>query len=113
MHVHLCFQSRDYTIDTDCMLNCQFIIFSGIQTFYLIDEAEETGKGANTVVSLVHHYFRHYGYCEKDVILQMDNCGGQNKNNTVIRSVTNRITKRSHTFDLQLNNGNFMPNNVL
>ena len=108
MHVHLCFQSCDYTID--CMPNYQFIIFSGIQTFYLIDEAKETGKGANTVVSLVHHYFRHYDYGEKDVKLQMDNCGGQNKNNTVIRSVTNHITKRSHTFDLQLNNDNFVPN---
>lgn len=56
-----------------------------MQTFYLIDEAEEVGKGANTVTSLVHHYFLHWGYGENDVILQMDNCVGQNKNNTVIR----------------------------
>uniref|UniRef100_A0A8W8P001 Uncharacterized protein n=1 Tax=Magallana gigas TaxID=29159 RepID=A0A8W8P001_MAGGI len=57
---------------------------AGEQVFYLVDEAEEVGKGANTVVSLLHHFFEHWGYGEKDAVLQMDNCAGQNKNNTMI-----------------------------
>lgn len=32
---------------------------AGEKVFYLGDEAEEVGKGANTVVSLLHHYFEH------------------------------------------------------
>ena len=56
-----------------------------MQRFYLVDEAEEVGKGANTVVSLLHHFLEHWGCGEKDVVLQMDNCAGQNKNNTMIR----------------------------
>ena len=57
----------------------------GIQRFYLIDEAENVGKGANTVVSLLHHYFDYWSFGEKDVVLQMDNGAGQNKNHTLIR----------------------------
>ncbi|KAJ8303681.1 hypothetical protein KUTeg_018791 [Tegillarca granosa] len=57
---------------------------SGSQIFYLVDEAEYTGKGANTVASMLHHHFLNKGYGEKDVNLHMDNCSGQNKNNTVI-----------------------------
>ncbi|XP_062591990.1 uncharacterized protein LOC134253485 [Saccostrea cucullata] len=34
---------------------------AGVQRFYLVDEAEEVGKGANTVVSLLHHYFELWG----------------------------------------------------
>lgn len=30
---------------------------SGSQIFYLIDEAEQTGKGANSVASMLHHHF--------------------------------------------------------
>ncbi len=48
---------------------------------YLIDEAVDVGKGANTVVSLVHHFFGTHGLGEKYVHLHADNCVGQNKNN--------------------------------
>lgn len=69
---------------------------AGEQVFYLVDEAEEVGKGANTVVSLLHHFFEHWGYGEKDAVLQMDNCAGQNKNNTMIRYGMWRIMTGRH-----------------
>src|SRR5688572_16746690 len=50
------------------------------QVNYLIDEAVSCGKGANVVISLIHHYFKNYGLGEKTVILNADNCSGQNKN---------------------------------
>ena len=59
-------------------------IISGSQIFYLVDEAEHKGKGANTVTSLLHHQFLYHGYGEDNVHFHMDNCSGQNKNNTVI-----------------------------
>ena len=54
------------------------------QINYLIDEAVDVGKGANTVVSMLHHFFSHHGLGEKDVHLHTDNSVGQNKNNTMI-----------------------------
>ena len=55
------------------------------QVSYLIDEASDTGKGSNTVVSLVHHFLRHHGLGEVELRLHADNCSGQNKNNTVLQ----------------------------
>ncbi|KAJ8300396.1 hypothetical protein KUTeg_021915 [Tegillarca granosa] len=54
---------------------------SGTQIFYLIDESEEVGKGANSVVSMLHHHFHYKSYGETAAKLHMDNCAGQNKNN--------------------------------
>ena len=48
------------------------------QINYLIDEAVDVGKGANTVVSLLHHFFETHGLGESDVHLHADNCVGQN-----------------------------------
>ena len=55
------------------------------QINYLIDEAMYIGKGANVVVSLLHHYLANYSLGEKHLHLHADNCVGQNKNNTLIR----------------------------
>ena len=49
------------------------------QVNYLIDEALDTGKGANTVMSLLNHFFEHHSLGEVDVELHTDNCVGQNK----------------------------------
>nr|XP_034320612.1 uncharacterized protein LOC117687723 [Crassostrea gigas] len=57
---------------------------SGTQIFYLVDEAQHSNKGANTVTSMLHHHFMYHGLGETDVKLHMDNCSGQNKNYTVI-----------------------------
>ena len=54
------------------------------QINYLIDKAVDIGKGANTVVSLIHHFFDTHSLGEKHVHLHADNCVGQNKNNTMI-----------------------------
>ena len=51
------------------------------QINYLIDEASEVGKGANTTISFVHHYLENHGLGKTRVHLHADNCSGQNKNN--------------------------------
>ena len=38
------------------------------------------GKGANCIVSLLHHYLSNYGFGETRLTLHADNCSGQNKN---------------------------------
>ena len=60
------------------------VIFEGKQTFYLIDEAQSPGKGANSVISIAHHFYQWYGYGETDGKIHFDNCQGQNKNNMVL-----------------------------
>ena len=51
------------------------------QVNYLIDEANDVGKGANTTISYVHHFFEYHGLGETSVHLHADNCSRQNKNN--------------------------------
>ena len=52
---------------------------------YLIDESVAAGKGANTVISLVHHYLDHHGLQERHAHFNADNCSGQNKNNAMMQ----------------------------
>ena len=52
---------------------------------YLIDVALDTGKGANTVVSFLHHFLTHHALGEVKLGLHADNCSGQNKNNIVLQ----------------------------
>ncbi|KAF0516463.1 chaperonin: PROVISIONAL [Gigaspora margarita] len=66
------------------------------QKTYLIKESESTGKGANTVISLVHHYFTHHGLGEKSIIIHADNCTGQNKNNAMIKYLMWRVANGLH-----------------
>ena len=54
------------------------------QVNYLIDEASAVGKGANTTISYMHHYFQNLGLGETWVHFHADNCSGQNKNNYFI-----------------------------
>ncbi len=58
------------------------------QVNYLIDEASDTGKGANTVISLVHHFLGHHALGEVELLLHADNCSGQNKNNMFVQVQT-------------------------
>ena len=51
------------------------------QVNYLVDEASDVGKGANTTISYVHHYFKNHGLGETSAHLHADNCSRQNKNN--------------------------------
>ena len=66
------------------------------QVNYLIDEATDTGKGANTIVSLLHHFFAVHGLGERDVHLHADNCVGQNKNNTMLQYLIWRVMVGLH-----------------
>lgn len=61
-----------------------------LQTNYLIDEHQSIGAdgsrthGPNSVISMLHHYLTNNTYGEKSMILNADNCGGQNKNKTMM-----------------------------
>lgn len=63
------------------------------QVLYLVDEAENPGKGADCVISLIHHYIETYGHGEKCLYLHADNCVGQNKNNANIQYLMWRVLK--------------------
>ena len=54
------------------------------QINYLIDEASDTGKVSNTIVSMLHHFFEEHSLGESIVHLHADNCVGQNKNNVTL-----------------------------
>ena len=55
------------------------------QVNYLIEESFSTGKGANAVISMVHHYLGNHGLNSAIIQFNADNCSGQNKNNAVIQ----------------------------
>lgn len=61
------------------------------QVNYLIDEAQSCGKGANSIVSMVHHYLQYYTHGEESISLHADNCVGQNKNNTMVSYLAWRV----------------------
>ena len=73
-----------FKINSLAMFSKSVFYFVGRQVFYLIDESENTGKGANSVISMVHHFFQYHGYGEKTASIHFDNCSGQNKNNFVL-----------------------------
>ena len=66
------------------------------QVNYLIDEASDVGKGANTAISNVHHYFQNHGLGEMRVHLHADNCAGQNKNNCFLWYLAWRAINQLH-----------------
>ena len=47
---------------------------------YLIDEACNVGKGANSIISMFHHFLETHGLGETHLHLHADNCSGQTKN---------------------------------
>ena len=55
------------------------------QINYLIDEASDTGKGANTIISMLHIFFAVHSFGETTVHLHADNCVVQNKNSTLLQ----------------------------
>lgn len=61
------------------------------QINFVIDEASDMGKGANTVVSMLDYFFSHHGLGETTATLHADNCSGQNKNNTIVQYVMWRV----------------------
>lgn len=63
---------------------------------YLIDEADNPGKGADCVISLLHHYLENYGCSEEVCYLHADNCTGQNKNNAFVQYLAWRTLTGRH-----------------
>ena len=63
---------------------------------YLIDEEHFLEKNANTVISLLDHFFTNYGLGEKWVHLTADNCVGQNKNNALLQYLMYRVLTELH-----------------
>ena len=49
------------------------------QINFLIDEAFDTGKGADSVISMLHFYLENHGLHAARLCLNADNCCGQNK----------------------------------
>ena len=49
------------------------------QVNFLLDEAGDCEKGANTVLSRIHYFFENHRFGEKDVYLYANNCTSQNK----------------------------------
>ena len=66
------------------------------QVNYLIDDATYTGKGANTIISLLHHFFAVHGLGEREVHLHADNCVGQSKNNSMLDYLLWRVVVGLH-----------------
>lgn len=66
------------------------------QVNYLIDEADCPGKGADTVISILDHFFANYSLGERHLLLTADNCVGQNKNNAVLNYLIYRTIKQMH-----------------
>ena len=78
-----------------------FPIFSEILPFrpIMADTIRPDGTrshGANTVVSLLHDFFRRHRHGEKGCFLHADNCAGQNKNKTVIAYLAWRVIVGLH-----------------
>jgi UDP-glucose 6-dehydrogenase len=67
------------------------------QINYLIDEADFLEKNANTVISLLDHFFTNHGLGEMSAYLTADNCIGQNKNNALIQYLMYRVLSNLHS----------------
>jgi hypothetical protein len=70
---------------------------SGCQVNYLVDESDFLEKNANTVISLLDHFFSNYALGEMSAYLTADNCVGQNKNNALIQYLMYRVLSGLHT----------------
>ena len=66
------------------------------QVNYLIDEADDIGKGADATVSMLHHFFENHSLKEMNAHLHADNCAAQNKNNANIHYLLWRVLTGRH-----------------
>ena len=71
------------------------------QVNYLIDENDNPGKGANCVISMLHHFLESKTNANQHLLLHADNAVGQNKNNAMIHYCAWRVlTGRCQTIKL-------------
>ena len=66
------------------------------QVNYFIDEASDTGKGANTVVSMLDYYFDQHGLGEKTATLHAHNCFGHKYNIMMMQYLMWRVITGLH-----------------
>lgn len=71
------------------------------QTNYLIDEADFLEKDANTVISILDHFFTYHGLGERYACLLAANCVGLHSNNAVRNVLLYRVLAELH-FDIEL-----------
>ena len=50
-----------------------------------------TGKGANTIISMLHHFLSNFSLGEVNLHLHADNCSGQNKNRYMMQYLAWRV----------------------
>ena len=55
---------------------------------YVIPESCQIGKGANLVISMLHHCLTNFSFGKSNLFLHADNCIGQNKNRTLLNYIT-------------------------
>ena len=67
-----------------------------LQENYLIDKASNTGKGGNTIISLLHHFLATHSLGETSVHFHADNCCGQNKNYFLMSYFMQRVLVGLH-----------------
>ena len=66
------------------------------QVNFLLDESVHTGKGANTVVSMLHYFLNNHGIGEFHLHLHADNGSGQNKNSCMMWYLMWRVLTGRH-----------------
>ena len=62
-----------------------------LQINYLMDKAVNTGKGASSIISMVHHFLAMHSLEEVNLHLHAYNCSGQNKNCYVMQYLAWRV----------------------
>ena len=73
----------------DCLHAC--IIHTLLQVNYLIDEAVNTGKGANNIISMLHHFLQTHKMGEVNLHVHCDNNSGQKKKRFVMQHLCWRV----------------------
>lgn len=80
---------------------------------YIIPESCTFGKGANMVISLLHHCLENFSVGEQVLHLHADNCQAQNKNNIVMQYLAYRVQQglnnSCHIHFLLVGHTKFMP----
>lgn len=72
------------------------------QVNFLFNEGDSIGTdgkkshGPNNVISTLHHYLCNFSLGEKKAVFHAENCGGQNKNKTVVHHFTWWVGKGLH-----------------
>jgi len=76
---------------TTSIANLFILTYFCAQVNYLIDETCNTGKGANSIISMLHHLVATHSFGKSNVHFHCDNCCGQRKNKYLMFYMMYRI----------------------